>query len=65
MSSAGNDTTDGTKQLRDASEVPQMIASFVVCLIIAYLGVILRLIAVRIKGRALRVDDWLIMGSLV
>ena len=65
MSSAGNATAQETNQLEVASEVPQMIGAFVACLIIAYSGVLLRLISRRLKRTDLKADDWLIISSLV
>lgn len=47
------------------SRVPQLVTSFVICLIVAYLGVALRLISRRVRNTPLWIDDWLICGSLV
>ena len=65
MSSTKDATAQETKQPVTASEVPQMIGAFVTCLVIAYVGVILRLISRRLKETDLRADDWLIVSSLV
>lgn len=65
MASAKNDTAPEANQLASESEVPRMIGAFVVCLVVAYLGVILRLISRRLRKTDLKTDDWLIVTSLV
>ena len=49
MSSAENATAQETTRFKTASEVCQMIGAFVACLIIAYLGVIFRVVSRRLK----------------
>ena len=47
------------------SKVPSIIATCVICLFIAYVGVLLRLASRRILGTSLKTDDWAIILSLV
>ena len=47
------------------NQVPQLLGTFITCLVIAYVGIILRLVARKLNGTPLKADDWLIVGSLV
>ena len=47
------------------THVPQLIASFVVSLFLAYSAIVLRLISRRLSRTRLGWDDWIIVLSLV
>ena len=65
MSQSNNSSAQEVAELEMASEVPQLLGALVTCLCIAWLAVILRIVSRRIKRTALKIDDYLLIISLV
>lgn len=65
MTSVTNGTEKALQQPRNESQVPQQMGAYITCLIIAYIGVALRVLCRRMIRKSLGIDDWLIIVSLV
>ena len=65
MSQSENITAQEVAKLEMASEVPKLIGALVTCFCIAWLAVILRIVSRRMKRTALKIDDCLLITSLV
>ena len=65
MSQSDNSTAQEVAKLEMASEIPKLLEALVTCLCIAWLAVILRILSRRIKRAALKIDDYLLVTSLV
>ena len=65
MPSAANATAFSSQQREDESRVPQLMGAYITCLVIAFVGVMLRFLARNLKKTPLKTDDWLIVVSLV